>query len=230
MSNAAIDTAQAGFTARHSAKSAIVSYMESAAPAERSISENGDRDLAPLLREIGEKDRQAFEQFYDATCPRVFGLALRITQRRELAEEVVCDVFVHVWENSAQYDASRGSVIAWLMTICRSRSIDALRREKARSGDKDRDDALRVDQIDHEDDPLDLLEAIDRKSTVYSALKRLNDEQRQLIALAFFRGYSYAEIADFTAKPLGTVKSQIRRALIALRSDLAGGDIKLSQR
>ena len=103
-------------------KSAIVSCMESVAEIQGQASEVGDAQLATLLAAIGQHDRSAFEQFYNATSARVLGLALRVVQRRDLAEEIVCDVFVHVWENPGQYDADRGSVAAWLMTVCRSRA------------------------------------------------------------------------------------------------------------
>lgn len=199
------------------AKSAIVSGMETAAPLTGSAAQIGEDELAPLLDAIGNQDRQAFEIFYDATSQRVLGLALRVTQRRELAEEVVCDVYVQVWENPDRYEVSRGTVIAWLMTLSRSRAIDALRREKTRTVSKEKVEALRVNSNTEDNDPQDLLQAVDRESSVYGALNELNAEQRQLIALAFFRGYSHTEIAEFTATPLGTVKTQIRRALVALR-------------
>ena len=201
-------------------KSAIVSYMESVAEIQGQSPEFADAQLATLLVAIGRHDRPAFEQFYNATAARVLGLALRVAQRRDLAEEVVCDVFVHVWENPGQYDADRGSVMAWLMTVCRSRAIDALRREQSRSGSKDRDEALRAEQGDCDDDPQDLLQAVDRESRVYEALTKLSADDRQLVSLAFFKGYSHAEIAGFTAMPLGTVKTRVRRALIALRGYL----------
>ncbi|MEO5702539.1 MAG: sigma-70 family RNA polymerase sigma factor [Gammaproteobacteria bacterium] len=172
-----------------------------------------------MITSIAHKNEAALGTFYDTTIARVYAVALRITKRAEAAEEVASDVYLQVWQQGERFDTSRGSVMAWLLTICRSRALDYLRRrDKAESHPEP--ETLRPDlQID-ENDPQDLLLTTERSSTVYAALESLAPNQRQLIALAFFKGQSHQEISDYTGMPLGTVKSHLRKALSVLREML----------
>jgi RNA polymerase sigma-70 factor (ECF subfamily) len=178
--------------------------------------------LDRLLGAIAKGDEGAFAAFYDQTVGRVYGLALRMTQAHTLAEEIVCDVYLQLWRQADRYDRSRGNVMAWLMTLSRSRALDLLRRERT---------ASRAEPLAHDEDlpdgaphTLDLLVEVDQSSTLHEALKTLDDEQRQLLALAYFRGYSHSELAGLTGLPLGTVKTKLRRALTVLRERLAHGE------
>ena len=156
---------------------------------------------------------------YDATIGRVYSLALRITRKPEAAEEVVADVYLQVWRKAATYDAARGRALTWLLTICHSRALDQLRRKDEADAHPD-PDTLRPDLADGRNDPLDILQALENQSAIYSALQTLNPIQRQLIALAFFKGLSHQETADQSGLPLGTVKTHIRHALAQLRQTL----------
>ncbi len=174
--------------------------------------------LAALLEQVAAGNRASFNALYDATVSRVYSMAMRVVSRHELAEEVVGDVYIQIWERSVSFDSARGTPVSWLLMLSRSRSIDILRREKARSPDTT---AIPADQLsassDADEGPENWLEWLDRRSSIYRALETLQPEQRQLIALSFFRGHSHAEIAGITGQPLGTVKTQIRRGLTALR-------------
>jgi RNA polymerase sigma factor (sigma-70 family) len=191
-------------------------------PARRAMdtSARQDADLSELVRRIAQKDEAALGALYDASVSRVYGLALRITRQREVAEEVAEDVYLQVWTQAERFDARRGNVFAWLLTICRSRALDQLRR---------RDDAqphpepetLLTEAITTDGDPQDLLLAVERNSRLHAVLGQLSPVQRQLLALAFFKGLSHQEIADHTAMPLGTVKTHLRKALEAMRTSLA---------
>ena len=158
---------------------------------------------------------------YDGTVARIYGLAYVMTRDVADAEEIVCDVYLQVWQRAVQYDPARGSVIAWLLIRCRSLALDRLRRRRTREA------AVATFSEQHvgtmEDETADaLLDLLDNQSAVYRALGALPKIQCRLIALAFFNGLSHREIAQAVQLPLGTVKSHIRRGLQALRKALEG--------
>ncbi|MEO8755780.1 MAG: sigma-70 family RNA polymerase sigma factor [Casimicrobiaceae bacterium] len=180
--------------------------------------------LAGLLARMAEGDENALAAFYDATVAKAYGLALRIVGAPAAAEEVVMDTYHQAWREARRFDAQRGAPMAFLMMMCRSRALDALRgRDRALLHE---DPASLVDDAEHPcgDDPVDLLTGIEERSALHGALALLAPAQRQMVALAFFRGLTHEEIAAHAAMPLGTVKSQIRRALDALRRSLAAVD------
>lgn len=170
------------------------------------------------LRAIASNEEAALEAFYDATVKRVYGLALRITRQPASAEEVVSDVYLQVWRDAKRYDAGRGKVVAWLMTICRSRALDLLRRADEAEPHPE-PDSLRREAPDG-DSAQDLLQATQQHAWLHRALAKLNPLQRQLIALAFFRGLSHQEIAAHARLPLGSVKTFIRSGLKQMREHL----------
>jgi len=178
-----------------------------------------DNRLRALLGDIARHDQAALAQFYDVSIGRVYGLALRITGRADAAEEVASDVYLQVWRQARDYDAARGRAIAWLLTICRTRAIDHLRRREPAEPLADAD--LLSAQDGTASDPQDLLAASRDHGELHAALERLTPLQRQLLALAFFRGLTHDEIARHSGMPLGSVKTHIRRALGVLRSLLA---------
>ncbi|MBS0484071.1 MAG: sigma-70 family RNA polymerase sigma factor [Proteobacteria bacterium] len=178
-----------------------------------------DARLQAWVTAIAAHDEQALANLYEATLSRVYGIALRITRNAQAAEEVSEDVYWQVWREAPRFDAQRGNVIAWLLTIARSRALDYLRKE---------DDAelceepelLLAHEPSHEGDPQDLLAATQNNAKLNQALQQLEPVQRQLVALAFFRGLTHEEIAVFSDMALGTVKSHIRRALKQLHDVL----------
>lgn len=176
--------------------------------------------LRGAIEGMVRREEAALRTFYDATVARVYGLALRITRSPASAEDVVAEVFHQVWRNAARFDATRGAVLTWLLTLCRSRAIDHLRRRDEAELHED-PESLATGDPDHENDPQNLLLAVERDGALYRALEDLTPIQRQLVALAFFRGLSHQEIADHAGMPLGTVKTHIRKALEALRIVLA---------
>ncbi|MDX5363614.1 MAG: sigma-70 family RNA polymerase sigma factor [Pseudazoarcus pumilus] len=175
--------------------------------------------LQAWISGIVARDESALAALYDAQVGRVFGLTLRIVRQPALAEEVTEDVFWQVWRQAPRFDASRGSVLAWLMTIARSRALDALRRTTSPEVHDEAAVAAAAD-ADGGDDPLDLLGAVDERNRLHAALQGLDAQPRQLLALAFFRGLTHDEIAQHTGLPLGTVKSHLRRSLLQLRETL----------
>lgn len=183
------------------------------------ISENEIIALEGLITGISEKDEEAFGQFYDMTHSKVYGLALKISRQPEAAEEIVSDTYFYVWKNASAYDITRGSAIGWLMMICRSRALDALRRIKG-GNEIAIDNISESDMTDKQAGPLDLLLSTERQSAVHTALASLNEQQRQMLALAYYRGYTHQQLVNFTGMPLGTVKTQIRRAVLILKESV----------
>jgi RNA polymerase sigma factor (sigma-70 family) len=182
----------------------------------RSLPDASEAQVANWIAAIVFHDEQALAALYDATLSRVYGFVLGIVRRPQLAEEVVEDTFFQVWRQAARYDASRGRAVAWLLGMARSRAIDALRRE-ARFQAVSIDDDQAAEVVSQQPAAEQLMDQARGHAGLHAALMRLSPQSRQLVALSFFRGLSHEEIAEQTALPLGTVKSQIRRALQQLQ-------------
>jgi RNA polymerase sigma factor (sigma-70 family) len=180
-----------------------------------------DVALGELIARIGGRDDRALALLYDATASRVFGLVSRMVHDAGTAEEVVEDTYWQVWRQSERFDAARGRPLTWLLAMARSRAIDAMRRRERRAHLPLDDDELAALCDEDGAGPPDLLAATRGQHLLHGALASLEAQPRQLIALAFFRGLTHEEIATCTQLPLGTVKSQIRRSLLALRQRLA---------
>lgn len=183
-----------------------------------------DTQLAAWLDAIVDHDERALAALYDATCARVLGIVQRIVRRPALAEEVVEDAYFQVWRQAVRFDPARGSAITWLLSIARSRAVDAVRRE-ARFQHEALDDEREPAAFGQAAAGDELLELARHHADLHRALLLLGAQPRQLVSLAFFRGLSHEEIATQTCLPLGTVKSQIRRALLTLRQVLADGGL-----
>jgi RNA polymerase sigma-70 factor, ECF subfamily len=171
-----------------------------------------------LLALIGRGDREAFARLYDLYGPAAYSLAVRIVRDRELAADVVQNVFLAVWTGATQFDPARGQPSTWIMTMTHHKSVDMVRREQRR----------RTEQLDAAgEEPAGGPSVEERawrgvaRDNVRAALSRLPDPHREVIELAYFAGYSQSELADRLAVPLGTVKSRTFAALRALRDELA---------
>ncbi len=185
-------------------------------------------DFAGLIHRIADGDRDALGELYDATVANLFALARSILGNAADAEEVACDVYAQVWQNASRYSAERGPALTWMLVMCRSRALDRLRRNRVRQ------QAVSLDESQEEDIPAtgpgpeDLLNLVQQGTAVHRALESLTPLRRQLVSLAFLRGLSHLEIAQECRLPVGTVKSHIRRALTALRSELGVGGLNVS--
>ena len=183
-----------------------------------------ERQLGAWIAAVIVHDEGALSALYDATVSRVYGMILRIVRRPSLAEEVVEDTYFQVWRQAVRFDPARGRAMTWLLSMARSRAIDALRREH-----RFQNESTELDLVTEAVDPRpaadELLDAARGHADLHRALMKLNAQPRQLVALAFFNGLSHEEIASQTALPLGTVKSQIRRALLTLRQALRAGGL-----
>ncbi|WP_088279315.1 sigma-70 family RNA polymerase sigma factor [Ideonella sp. A 288] len=186
-------------------------------------------ELAGLLSRVALGDRQAFAALYRETGAHLFGVVLRINPDRAQAEDVLQDVFINVWKAASGFDAALSQPMTWLTSVARNRAIDSLRRRKSevatvsthRPGqDGEPDEDLLAALPSDEAGPLQQLEAAAQARDIAHCLQQLSAEQQQCMALAFYQGLSHAEVADHLAQPLGTVKSWVRRALMALKDCL----------
>jgi RNA polymerase sigma factor (sigma-70 family) len=169
-----------------------------------------------LIARIAAAESPALAELYELTAGRVYALAIRITAQRPTAEEVVSDVYLQVWRQAGRYDPARGRVLVWLLTICRSRALDALRRRMPDHKTLEEPQS----EIAGGEEPLDILLNSERRHAIHAALSILSVEQRQLLALAFYRGLTHSQLAAHTGLPLGTVKSLLRRAMQTLKQEL----------
>jgi RNA polymerase sigma-70 factor (ECF subfamily) len=178
-----------------------------------------DARLEAWIAGIVDHDERALLALYEATLSRVYGLVLRLVRRSQLAEEVAEDVYYQVWRQAPRFDPQRGRPLTWLLGMARSRAIDAIRREARFQHEVLDEEAAPVSAPAAESGD-ELLAVAQGHAELHRALLLLKPQPRQLVALAFFNGLSHEEIASQTRLPLGTVKSQIRRALLTLRESL----------
>lgn len=180
--------------------------------------------LAALLQDISLGNRQALRTLYDLTATKLFGLALRITHRRDWAEDVVQESFVSIWHHAGDYRPHLAAPTTWMTAIVRNRALDCLRRQAAAHLGQaaDPDDDLAEWLADDHAGPAEEVLASERARALDRCLQRLEPSQRQVIALAYLRDMSHADLAAQLRVPLGTVKSWIRRGLERLRTCLEG--------
>lgn len=173
--------------------------------------------LVEALIRTGQEDRDAFRAVYRMTSAKLFGICLRICGDRQGAEDVLHDVYLTIWNRAGAYQPGRASPISWLATIARNRAIDWRRRQA-------RGRVVPVEEADHIADGAaaqdDVMLADEANARLHHCLQGIEGRQRSAIRSAFFGGLTYAELAERQAVPLGTMKSWVRRGLLALRGCL----------
>jgi RNA polymerase sigma factor (sigma-70 family) len=175
--------------------------------------------LKTWLAKIARQDADAFRALYDATSPKLFGFALRILTKRELAEEILQESYVSVWNNAGSYQPGLAAPMTWLTTIVRNKAFDTLRKtDRFVEIDSDLFDSAVMDALESmEPTPIDALQLSDESKALARCFARLEGLHRQAIALAFFHDLSHGEVADQMRLPIGTVKTWVRRGLARLR-------------
>ena len=184
-------------------------------------------ELAQQLASSALGDRAAFRRVYALSSGHLFAVILRIQRDRDLAEDLLQEVYVNAWKAAGGFDAQRAQPLTWLTHIARNKAIDSLRRAQAQpqteslhaDDDDDRPDAAER-LADDAPGPAALLERASDARQLGHCMQGLSPQQRQSVALAFFDGLSHAEVADQMRQPLGTVKSWVRRALQTLKTCL----------
>jgi RNA polymerase sigma-70 factor, ECF subfamily len=168
-----------------------------------------------LMQRVAEGDQSGLAELYDRHASLLFGLILRVLGDRGEAEDVLQDVFVRVWQRADTFNPMFGTPIAWLVRIARNRAIDRLRARRPVVSD----DAV-ADMASPDPDPHESAALTEQQLLVAAALKRLSPDERVLIEHAFLRGRTHVELATAFNMPLGTVKTRIRRGMLALRDAL----------
>ena len=185
-------------------------------PVEKSSRSRGEAaDEMRLVAQIRSGEHPAMSELYDRYSKVVYAVALRVLQDAAEAEDVLQDVFLQLWRNPNAFDASRGSLAAWLAVITRHRSIDRLRKRRPET---DIEECVITSGPDLRDETERTLVV----EKVRGALAEMNPDQRTALEMAFFQGLTHSEIAEKTGESLGTIKTRIRSGLQQLRTRFAG--------
>jgi RNA polymerase sigma-70 factor, ECF subfamily len=174
-----------------------------------------------LLARVVKGDQQAFSQLYDQSCVLLYSMAVRILRDHEQAAELLQEVYLEVWRKVARYDVGRGTPIAWLITLTRSRAIDRVRARASKphvSESLDGPSAMQV--ADRNPGPFEAQADEELRKLVGEALNSLPEAQQQALELAYYEGLTHMEIAARLNQPLGTVKTRIKLGMSKLRDAL----------
>jgi RNA polymerase sigma-70 factor (ECF subfamily) len=184
--------------------------------------------LAGLLARTARADQAAFGELYRQTSALLYAVAVRITRDRGIAEELLQEAYVGIWNRAGSYDAAKSQPLTWLTSVVRNRCLDHLRRKELDTvtltfGADDGGDGAALDLPSDGPGPVELLQDGAAAQQVRECLDALEGPHKQAIALAFFHGLTHAELARHLRQPLGTVKSWIRRGLERLKRCLDRG-------
>jgi RNA polymerase sigma-70 factor (ECF subfamily) len=179
-----------------------------------------DSELRQLLAQVAEADRAAFAQLYDRVSGRLFGIIGRVLPRAELAEDALQETFVRIWQRAKSYDEAIASPMAWMATIARNQAIDLRRRsaEKLSAASAELDETL----ADASPDPEALAEQAGELRQLKDCMDRRPGERQPMVLLAYRQGFTREELAERFKRPVTTVKTLLRRSLIALKECLDG--------
>jgi RNA polymerase sigma-70 factor, ECF subfamily len=172
-----------------------------------------EEELVLLLQ---NQDQQAFSYLYDNYSAALNGIIFRMVENRELAEDILQEAFVKIWNNFSSYDTGKGRLFTWMLNITRNLTIDALRSKGYKKQAKISSDENSVNNLSNDSRVAESFDAMG----IRKQLANLKPEQRSIIDLAYFNGYTQDEISKEMGIPLGTVKTRMRAAIIELRKML----------
>ncbi|MBV9634554.1 MAG: sigma-70 family RNA polymerase sigma factor [Methylobacteriaceae bacterium] len=182
------------------------------------------QNLADVMKRVGRRDRRAFAELYQATSAKLYGIVFRILGEKAVADEVLQEVYVKIWERAADFDAARASPITWMAAIARNRALDEVRRRKpdvpalGRGLEEMPDNLEFAAATDH---PLDPRERSEELARLMLCLGGLEPNRREMLLLAYYRGMSREALGERFAAPVSTVKTWLRRSLAQLRDCLS---------
>ncbi len=173
-----------------------------------------------LLERIVLKDQKALEKLYDLYSKIIYSIVLRIVKNQEDAEEILQNIFLQVWERARSFNRSRGTVYAWLITLARNKAIDKIRSKDFRKNFNTVafDNVIEIFENKYSTIEIDAATARERSEYVKKALEQIPGEQRLVIEMAFFDGYTQTEISEKLSLPLGTVKTRSRQGMMKLQN------------
>jgi RNA polymerase sigma-70 factor (ECF subfamily) len=176
--------------------------------------------LVFLLERTAAEDRTAFSALYAATSAKLYGIILRILRRRDIADEILQEVYVQIWERAGYYDAAKGAPITWMVAIARNRALDEVRRKSPISIE---DTPEVMSMCGEEEHPLDRVAKSQELARLNLCLEALDSNRRELVLLAYREGLSREALGARFSRPPATIKSWLRRSLLQLR-DCLGHD------
>lgn len=179
-----------------------------------SIAETTPEHLAELLSQVAHKDNEAFAQLYHLTAPNLLGVLMRMVKRRDVAEDALQEAFVQVWNKASEYRQDIAAPMAWMATIARYRALDILRRESRKEAKHSDVDIESLTQLSVNPD---IATHYSDVGELERCLSTLTDEARNCIVRSYVEGYTHEELSEELSKPLGTVKTWVRRGLLKLR-------------
>ncbi len=169
------------------------------------------------MQRIALGDEAAFESLYDRYSRLLYSLVLSVVKHPPEAQDLLQEVFLHIWRQAKNFDAGRGNVYSWLVTMTRHRAIDRLRSKGFRERQQELHDDDSVLMLpDSALSPLDSITVMEQRERVRDALDKIPSEQRDALMLAYFQGYTQTEIAALLQIPLGTIKTRMRQGLLKL--------------
>lgn len=174
-------------------------------------------ELVWLIAAVAKGDQAAFEQLYDATRAKLFGIVIRILRRQDLAEEVIQEVYVKIWKSAGQFNPGLSSPITWMVAIARNRAIDTVRKRGEASIE---DEPTAMEVAADTPDPLARREMTEDLKRLLECVGRLEPERQKLVLLAYYNGWSREQLAAKFEAPVNTIKTWLRRSMLDIRGCL----------
>jgi RNA polymerase sigma-70 factor (ECF subfamily) len=174
-------------------------------------------ELVWLLASVAKGDEAAFERLYQATRAKLFGVVLRILTRQDLAEEVIQEAYVKIWNNAGQFNPGVASPITWMVSIARNRAIDVVRKRIETSIEEE---PAAMEVASDTPDPLARREMTEELKRILECVGQLDPERQKLVLLAYYNGWSRDQLAEKFDTPLNTVKTWLRRSMLEIRECL----------
>ncbi|MCW2749893.1 MAG: polymerase subunit sigma [Aeromicrobium sp.] len=180
----------------------------------------GPSDLGDLLTLVARGDEQAFAAVYDALGASVYGLARRVVRDPSRAEEIAQEVFLQVWTSAARYDPTRGNAKSWILTLAHRRAVDAVRHDQAATNREKKYDWSNGPDFDEVEETVTI--SLEHEQ-VRRCLDGLTELQREAVNLAYYQGFTYAEVAESLGANTATVKTRLRDGIVRLRDCMGVG-------
>jgi RNA polymerase sigma-70 factor (ECF subfamily) len=174
-------------------------------------------EVSGLLASVAKRDEAAFERLYEATSAKLFGVVLRILKREDLAEEVIQDAYIKVWNSAGQFNPDLSSPITWMASIARNRAIDVVRK---RSEISIEEEPAAMDVASDTPDPLARKDMTEELKRILECVGQLEPQRQRLVLLAYYNGWSREQLAQKFDTPLNTVKTWLRRSMVEIRECL----------
>jgi RNA polymerase sigma-70 factor, ECF subfamily len=174
-------------------------------------------ELSLLLASVTRRDEAAFERLYEATSAKLYGVVFRILKRQDLAEEVIQDAYVKIWNSAGQFNPGLSSPITWMVSIARNRAIDVVRK---RSEISIEEEPAAMDVASDTPDPLARKDVTEELQRILDCVGRLEPQRQSLVLLAYYNGWSREQLSKKFDTPLNTIKTWLRRSMVEIRECL----------